>query len=378
MGRPGKRSFRYLLATAIARLARRPPLVAADLRRLRPGVILLVRQHSQLGDMVCTTPALRAIRETWPDATIVLVTAPVNVEVVQGNPHVDQVLTYDKRHWRRPARHAALLRRIRGLRPELALVLTSFSVTSAAIALVSGARWVVGPDSLPWGWDVSRHLFSLELPSQVFPDRHAVAHALAPLSSVGITTDDMAPVVIPTAQEQARADVVMAELDLAPGFLVLHPGAGKMQNVWPAANFAAIIRDLDAGPRQILVLQGPADMAVIRELVTALGPGSAARMAPVLPMGVVAALLTRADRFLCNDTGVMHVAGALGVPTLALFGPTDPRLWKPPGTHVQALSSPHRSRDSRGPEFGWMENITVDEVARKWAGLPDRAVGAKD
>ena len=104
-------------------------------------------------------------------------------------------------------------------------------------------------------------------------------------------------------------------------------------------------------------------------------PGSI-RIAPACEVGVAAALLEDADRFLCNDTGIMHVAGALGVSTLALFGPTDPALWKPPAPQVLALRSPRRLDDSRGAEFGWMEGIEVAQVWTAWASLPGRETTA--
>jgi len=98
-------------------------------------------------------------------------------------------------------------------------------------------------------------------------------------------------------------------------------------------------------------------------------------VAPRLTVGTAAALLETTDRFLCNDTGIMHVAGALGVPTVALFGPTDPRLWKPPSSRVVALRSPGRADDPRGEEFGWMENLSADAVWRAWSGLTGRGAG---
>ena len=87
-----------------------------------------------------------------------------------------------------------------------------------------------------------------------------------------------------------------------------------------------------------------------------------------------AALLQRSDRFLCNDTGVMHVAGALRGPTVALFGPTDPALWKPPAPEGVVVRSPGQAADAVGPEFGWMETIVPDAVWMAWSGLPGRAV----
>ena len=322
------------------------------------------------------SPALRAIRETWPGARITLVTAPVNVEVVRNNPDLDQVLTFEQRMWRRPDRLLRFLGAVRGTGAELAFVLcsVSFSVTSAAIALASGARWVVGAESGPFGHDLSRHAFSLELPAAPSLNAHAVAHSLAPLQAVGVTTADPLPVVVPAPEEQAAAAQVLRDLDLPQGFWAVHPGAGKAQNVWPAASFADVVGRALAAGRDVLVLHGPADAEALADLERRLepGPGGRLRVAPVLPVGTAAALLEAADRFLCNDTGIMHVAGALGVPTVALFGPTDPALWKPPSPRVVALRSQERTSDPRGREYGWMENIQADAVWRAWSGLAGR------
>ena len=369
--RTAKRTF----SSWMARLSRRPRLTPAELLALRPRRILIVRQHNQMGDMVCATPALRAIRETWPAAELVLVTAPVNMEVVRHNPHLDQVMTFDRRMWKRPGMLFGFLSRIRNYRAEVAFVLgsVSFSVTSSAIALASGARYVVGPDSAPFGWDVSRHAFSLEMPSEPVQTVHSVEHNLAPLRAIGITTDNRATVVVPSVEETASARRILTDLDLEPGFWALHPGAGKKQNIWPPARFAEVARRaLDEG-HEILILHGPADAAPLAGLKDLIGGESGVKIAPACPVGVGAALLQLADRFLCNDTGVMHMAGALRVPTVALFGPTDPTLWKPPAPEVTMIRSPGQLADPRGGEYGWMENIGAEDVWEAWRSLPGRS-----
>jgi ADP-heptose:LPS heptosyltransferase len=379
LGAPLRQQIKFATARGVARLFRRPALDKALLLALEPASILLVRQHNQMGDMVCATPALRAVRETWPAARITLVTSPVNGAVVGHNPHVDRVLTFDKRAWKNPVRMAGFLGELRSVRADLAFVLASvsFSVTSAGLALASGARWVVGPDTRPFGRDLSRHLFSLEMPGMPVVDRHAVAHSLAPLQAVGITTDDLSTVVRPASAERALADAVLDDLGLAPGFWALHPGAGKAQNVWPADRFAAVARAVLVAGHRLLVLHGPADGPALDALRRELGPDSGVCVAPDLPVGALAAVLARADRFLANDTGVMHVAGAVGTPTLALFGPTDPALWKPPGDHVEVVVSPGRREDERGPDFGWMESIEVPVVLERWTTMAGRAAGAE-
>ncbi len=361
MTRSLRRRLKGLLATGAARLARRPRLTLAEIRARRPRRVLVVRQHNQMGDMVCATPALRALRRFFPDARIALVTAPVNHEVVAHNPHVDRVLLFDRAVWRDPRRLLRFLRDVRGFRPDLAVVLNSvsFSVTSAWIAAASGAPVIIGGDSRPFGWDLSRHLFSLEMPSRPELDRHAVLHNLAPLEAVGIPADGVETVVVPTPAEEAAAAAVVAGLPPGRGLAALHPGAGKQANRWPPARFAAVAARLAAAGQRVVVLAGPADGATLAEFAAALAaaapPDARARVvsAPRLTAGACAALLRRCDRFLCNDTGVMHVAGAAGAPTVALFGPTDPALWKPLSPAVRALRDESGSLEAVGVEAVW-------------------------
>lgn len=371
-----RRALKGLATGLLARAVRRPRLTPDQLAVLRPHTILVVRQHNQMGDMVCATPVFRALRETFPEAHLGLVTAPVNREVVQNNPHLDRVFTFDQKMWRQPGRLAGFLGEIRGYGPDLAFVLSSvsFSVTSAAIALASGAPLVVGADSAPFGLDLSRHAFSLEMPSFPELDRHAVLHSLAPLQTVGISTDDLSTVVVPSAQQREQARAIISDLGLAAGFWALHPGAGKRQNIWPAAQFAQTVRRALAAGHQVLVLHGPADGEALGSLTGLLDDklGQGVVIAPPCPVGVGAALLEKAERFLCNDTGVMHIAGAVGVPTVALFGPTDPLFWKPPTDRVVAVTSSRQRPDARGREFGWMENIDIETVWTAWRDLPLR------
>lgn len=365
--RSWRRELKRTASGLAARLWRRPPLTPAELRALRPARILIARPHNQLGDMVCATPVFRAVREAWPRAEIALICAPVNRDVVRHSPHLDRVILFDKKACTRPGPLRAFLGEVRAFGPELALVpnSVSYSVTSAGLALLSGARWVVGCDSAPFGFHVSRHAYSLELPSFPVMDRHAVDHHLAPFEAVGIAPSDRATLLVPSAEERARAAAVAADVPGDGPLWILHPGAAKPANLWPVERFAEVVRRATAAGRRLLVLQGPADAAVLARLRTQLqaepapGPG-AWRELPAVTVGVVAALLARCDRFLCNDTGLMHVAGAVGAPTVALFGPTDPALWAPRHPALRVL---------RGAG-GRVDTLTTDQVWRAYADLP--------
>lgn len=368
MSPEARKRLKKRLVAWLARRRGRRKLTAAELHRLRPRRLLVVRQHNQMGDMVCATPAFRALKQAFEGAELALVCAPFNREVVCHNPDLDRVFVFDRHLGRLLPSLWRLWRDLRAFRPDLTFVLNSvsFSVTSAAIALASRAPFIIGGDSQPFGWDVSRHVYSLEMPSRPELDRQAVLHSLAPLQAVGITTDDLRTVVVPSPAEEAAARALLSSFTPPRPLWVMHPGAGKLANLWSAEGFAAIAGRAAAAGARVLVLQGPADRDVIAHLRAALDgtvPTSGRQqieIVPVQPVGVCAALLVRAERFLCNDTGLMHVAGAVGVPTLALFGPTDPDLWKPLAASVVALRGATGRLDRLTQDTVWeaLQNLT--------------------
>jgi len=145
------------------------------------------------------------------------------------------------------------------------------------------------------------------------------------------------PRIVPPTWAILQADAALRVANISGrAFLVVQPGSGSASKNWPAEQFAATIEAvrLRLGLPTV-VLAGPADAAAIQRL-----SHLTARPVPVLadlPLLVVAAVLLRARAYLGNDSGLAHLAGQLGLPTLALFGPTDPELWRPLGPRVHAL-----------------------------------------
>lgn len=137
------------------------------------------------------------------------------------------------------------------------------------------------------------------------------------------------------ATDEEREDTRPWRDRLGADFLALHPGSGTAAKNWPAERFLALAKWL-AGERPWLLVDGPADSLEAAPLrgdaraVTASG----------LPVRVLGALLAHAGLYVGNDSGVTHLAAAVGAPTLALFGPTDPAVWSPVGRHVAVARSP--------------------------------------
>ncbi len=170
-------------------------------------------------------------------------------------------------------------------------------------------------------------------------NEHA-AHQLArPLERLALFLDDPAAKLYPTEKDRAAA----AEMFAAP-YIALHAGSGGERKNWPSDNWRRLVRHF-AGER-LLVISGEAD----REHVA---PADEIARAENLPLPLLAAVLERAALFIGHDSGVSHIAAAVGAPCVLMFGPTDPRVWAPANTGVRVV----QVRD------GNMATISVDEVA---------------
>ena len=337
------------------------PLSADEFRALRFERILVIRQHNQMGDMMLAVPALRAIRETYPGAGIGVVSSTLNRGVLVNSPFVDRVFTYDKR---RPWSALGMIAEIRAERYQLAIVLhtVSFSFTSLLLAVLSGARLRVGSTSRAVGDSLTGSYLNLTLP---LPDDAVLArlneaeHNLFPLRAVGITTDDIAPLLVPGPESERWADAMAARCWQDGTLrLAVHPGAGKTANIWPPERFATVVDDLRARREvSLVIVEGPRDADAVLAFQRACAvAGTVVRGRSITD---VAALLRRADLVLCNDTGVMHVAAAARAHVLAVFGPTDPLRWAPRCDNLHIVRAP-------GGNLRTLSPAAVSKEAEAW------------
>jgi ADP-heptose:LPS heptosyltransferase len=304
--------------------------------------ILVIRQHNQMGDMILAVPAFRALREKYPAATIGIVSSTLNRGVLKNNPYIDRLFLYDKKN---PLSLIPLIHRLRRERFDLVIVLhtVSFSFTSLALAVLSGASIRIGSTSRVVGDSLTGSWLSLTLPlpgGDELVSMSETEHNLYPLRAIGVDTSDLSPLMVPTEENEKWAEEFDAD-HWKPGTtrLAVHPGAGKIENIWPPARHADVVNELGRRwPVSIVVVEGPRDRDSVGEFLDRIEvPASVARGRGI---GDVAALLKRADLVICNDTGVMHVAAAAGATTLAVFGPTDPRRWAPRADCLHIIRAP--------------------------------------
>ena len=123
-------------------------------------------------------------------------------------------------------------------------------------------------------------------------------------------------------------------------FVAIHPGGGAVEKCWPTSRFATVIKRLWEQNRPVLLLSGPADTERVDDLLQQLSPPPILEMFKMLtnaPLLEVASQLQQCMCYLGNDSGITHLAAMLGVPTIAIFGPTDPAIWRPLGPFVKVI-----------------------------------------
>ncbi|MCA1553814.1 MAG: glycosyltransferase family 9 protein, partial [Chloroflexi bacterium] len=135
--------------------------------------------------------------------------------------------------------------------------------------------------------------------------------------------------------------------------VAMHVGSGGAHKRWSLDNFFALAeRIVVEGNRRVLLMHGPAED--LRELIQH-RPADGAAVVGTNSLSDAAALLELCSLYIGNDSGITHLAAALGVPTLALFGPTDPAIWGPRGTRVRIVRSPTARMDDLSVEQVWQD-----------------------
>jgi ADP-heptose:LPS heptosyltransferase len=331
-----ERPFKRTLSGVLRVIAGSSPLKVDPSTRFQK--ILVVRQHNQLGDMLCVIPLLRQLKASYPGAWISLVASPVNAGVMVNNKYLDEVILYDKSRYLLAGRlHLLEFRRfMKDLRArgfDLAVVpgTVSTSFTSDLLAYMSGAPVRVGVRSLEGRENAAGFLFNVarDLDWSADPGRHQTLRNADIMEGMIPPPQDLHCELTLTAEEVERGRQWISARTSGTGKKVaFHPGAGKPPNRWPVEKFAALGMALkNSRGAEIFVTEGPMDREVAQMLDSTLSEP----VEHIADKGIrdVASILAYMDLVVSNDTGVMHVAAAAGVPVVSVFGPTDPRQWAP-------------------------------------------------
>ncbi len=350
----------------------RPALgVGEAVIRPDPGVTplrVLILKPCCLGDVLLATPLARALAEAWPEAAIDWAVDDHSRPILAGNPHLAERL--DATGVVRGAYNlAALPRLIRAVRrggydvvfvPDRSPVMT-------LVAWLGGVAERVGLDSAGRG-----RLHTVRVP--VPPLRHEAALYLDLARAAGVPAGDPRPVFRVSKGDRAAALRALSSLPAAGLRVALHPGGGVNPGMrlpekrWPAQRFGALVDRLSRGlGAHLVLLGGPGECDVVSAVQTA-ARVPVLDLAGQLELGQVAAVIEACDLYVGNDTGVTHLATAVGTPVVAIFGPTDPRRYGPvPGTGV-AVAPPDGAVDRLADAVGSCA-VEAVSLAQVWAAV---------
>ncbi len=336
---------------------------------------ILVMRYRFIGDTLLTVPFLRNLRRAEPDARICWMVAPSSSDVVKGIPYVDSMLYWDPVtiHADSTGTHRtfssklAFIKKLREERFDKVYVLKR-SLSSALIAWLSGAPERIGFDTEGRGCFLTKTVAYRH-------DQHEVKNFLAVLREDGVAATDDFLEIWTTRDEEQKAERLLkaAGVSLSERIAVVHPFSAVVERGWPLENFAELAVQLRSKmPCRVIVVGGEKDRETFRTVKPLFG-SAVVDLVGECNLGETAALLKRSALFVGNDSGIMHIAAAAGVPVVAIFGPQSPVKFGPWSRHAKVIYKGMKCSPCRQKFFtecapsarrrpACMETITLEEV----------------
>lgn len=316
--------------------------------------VLVIRQHNQFGDLLASVPLFRAIKETLPECKLTVITSPQNYYALTNNKFIDEQFIFDKEDI---FNIEYLYKLINVLRKGYDLVVVpatvSISTTSCLLGRFARAHFRVGPKSLDGKENFYSFLFNKKIALDWIenPDRHVADFGLDILRPLGISTNNYKSEITIDEYENNAAVKFMNELTGGENYKVvgLHIGAGKPQNRWAVENFVNLCEKINQNYKSKFYITGSSsDNNEIGNFQKHINFKCGFFLNKAIPE--LAAVISKSDLFITNDTGVMHVAGATDVPQISLFGPTNPNNWAPIGNNKISLRKSNSINDIKVEE----------------------------
>lgn len=303
--------------------------------------VLFVRLDS-LGDLVLTTPCFRAIKRRYPDARVDVVVQPSAAPLAESDPHVDRVFMLDapwRGRWRRGAVRAvlAVLQQLRRQRYDY-VIIPRRDLDDAVFARLCGGRRTMG-----FFAQRTRSLLTDSLPYAA--ERHIVENHLRLTALLGCDADGLLPAVHCTSGDMEHIEALLGQGSDARMLVGVAPFASSERKTLSSGRAAALIDALwQTVGASIVLLGGPGDRARA-DMVLGRTTAPVVDLVGGTDLPELCDVLRRCHLLVCVDSGPMHLAAALGVPTVALFGGEDPVTWGPYGA---AAHRGLQSLDARG------------------------------
>ncbi len=335
---------------------------------------ILVVQTAFLGDVILTLPLATALRGLVPGARIDLLVTPSAAGIVAGHPEIRETLIYDKRGADAGPAGFLRMKNVVGGRKYGCAIVPHRSLRSAALVWMAGIPVRIGFDS-----SVGRMLFTRTV--RYRRALHEADRNLRLLEGLGLAVPTTPPVRLAAGEEgrlRVREFLSSAGAGGPERDIAIAPGSVWRTKRWPSGRYAALAAALAGRGHRIILVGGPGDEKICGEVAAAVN-GNGERTGAIDACGKFsilesAELIRSAALLICNDSAPLHLAGAVGTPVLAIFGPTIPGFgFGPRGSLDRVLENRglwcrpcaiHGGDRCPVGRFACMEAVSVDEVFR--------------
>jgi predicted lipopolysaccharide heptosyltransferase III len=285
---------------------------------------ILLLQLKRIGDLVLTTPAIAALRESFPDAHLTLAVSRECAELLPAISNVNRILIA-----RRNLRDLALFSSVAAKKFDYCIDFTR-NDRSAFLTLLSGARKRVASYRVRDQSKTRARLYT-DLVGVRVRDMHTIDYNLTLLGPLGVRSAFSAPYLAVPQTAHEKADALRLESKIMRPFVILHPGSARQEKLWDPVRWAEVIEHFGKNNYFDLVLtSGPS--ADEQMHVAAITKGVRQKIIDLsgeTDLLTLAALIAKARLLVTVDSAPVHLAAAMHTPQVILFGPTNPFHWRP-------------------------------------------------
>jgi lipopolysaccharide heptosyltransferase II len=293
------------------------------------GKILFIR-IDRIGDLVLSTPAFKAIKRTFPYCELAVLASASNQPLLIDNPYVDKIFVYDQ--MKGLTCKIGIIKQLREYHPDLVIdPYSDYEVKTALISFLSGAKMRVGYTG--YGRET---FFNIKVRTAK-EKKHFVDQTLDVLEPLGIVAKDKKPDLFLTEEEKQWGRKWIKESVIGCKHIVgIHPGAYYESQRWLPERFAELANEVRKdGETDVIIFGGPGDKSLVARITSMLDENILSYVTDDI-RGFVA-LLSCCRIFICNNSGPLHMAVAINIPTISIMGPTDKDRWMPVGKMHKVL-----------------------------------------
>ncbi len=324
---------------------------------------ILIIKPSSIGDIIHSLPFLKAMKGLYPEAELYWLVNRGFEKILEGNPYLKGIIPFDRSIWREDPKKGIqgfieMVKEIRSMEFDMVFDLQGL-FRSAMISFLTGSKERIG---LKYSRELSSIFYTKRL-GHSKNDNHAVARNLSMLKDLGASIEEVEFPIIITEREKERMKELLSfrEEDI---YIAFNPFGGWSSKRWGFDKYIRLGNLLCKEGYKIVLLGGPKDIKEAKTIASSM------EREPILAAGKtdlkeLSVLLTYVDLLVTNDTGPMHIAAAVGTPTVSIFGPTDPNRTGPYGNGHIVITADVECRPcfrKKCREMICMDHISIEDV----------------